>query len=232
MKQETLDRALAARAQKRPVAMVTDLQGGLQALVFADDSSGELELDEATVSAARRALRDDASGVIEGPDGPLFINVLNPPLKLVIVGAVHIAQALAPMASLAGYAVTVVDPRGAFATEARFPGVALVDEWPDDALNQLGIDSRTAVVTLTHDPKLDDPALTVALRSDAFYIGALGSKKTHGARLERLRHEGWGDEDFARIRAPVGLAIGAKSPAEIAVAIMAEVTAALRQAAT
>lgn len=154
-----------------------------------------------------------------------FILVRNPPPRVLIVGAVHITQALAPMAALAGYEVTVIDPRGAFATVDRFPGVALSDDWPDDAVKGLRPDLRTAVVTLTHDPKLDDPALIAALQSDAFYIGALGSRKTHAARLERLGAAGFDAAALARIHGPAGLAIGAKSPAEIAISVLAQLTA-------
>jgi xanthine dehydrogenase accessory factor len=157
--------------------------------------------------------------------------VQNPPLRLIIVGAVHIAQTLAPMAALAGYAVTIIDPRRAFATDARFPDVTLIGEWPDEFMATMTLDRRTAVVTLTHDPKLDDPALQTALKSDAFYIGALGSKRTHAARLGRLRSAGFGDGDCARIRGPVGLDIGALSPAEIAVSILAQITQVLRGSA-
>ena len=155
--------------------------------------------------------------------------VRNPPARIVIIGAVHITQTLAPMATLAGYAVTIVDPRGAFATSDRFPGVTLSQDWPDEALEALQPDARTAIVTLTHDPKLDDPALAVALRSPAFYIGALGSKKTHAARLVRLRAQGFTEPDCARIHGPAGLDIGARSPAEIALSVLAQLTAARRQ---
>jgi xanthine dehydrogenase accessory factor len=157
-----------------------------------------------------------------------FVVPYNPPLRLIVVGAVHIAQALAPMAASAGYAVTVVDPRSSFANPARFPGVTLVDEWPDDGLAALGIDTRTAVVTLTHDPKLDDPALQVALRSPAFYVGALGSTRTQAARRRRLLAGGLGEAEADRLRAPVGLPIGARTPAEIAVSVLAQITQDLR----
>jgi xanthine dehydrogenase accessory factor len=226
MKREALDRILADRAAKRPVALVTDLKSGAQAVVHPNDCSGALQLDAETLAAVRRQLRDDRSGTIAGAPGQLFVQAFNPPLRLIIVGAVHIAQSLAPMASLTGYAVTVIDPRRAFATDARFPEFTLLGDWPDEAMTALKPDSRTAVVTLTHDPKLDDPALQVALRSDAFYIGALGSKKTHASRCARLTEAGFGEADLARIHGPAGLDIGAKSPAEIAVSVMAEVTAA------
>jgi xanthine dehydrogenase accessory factor len=178
--------------------------------------------------AARDALRLDRSTVWEGPDGDLFLQVYNPPLRMIVVGAVHIAQALAPMAALAGFDVTVVDPRSAFASDARFPHVRLARGWPDEVLPGFGIDHRTAVVTLSHDPKLDDPALEAALRSRAFYVGALGSRRTHARRVERLTDRGFGDDEIRRIHAPVGLDIGAVSPAEIAVSVLAQVVERLR----
>ena len=162
--------------------------------------------------------------------GRAFLQVFNPPLRLMVIGAVHIAQALAPMASLAGYHVTVVDPRRAFATDSRFPDVAMTQDWPDEAMTALAPDRRTAVVALTHDPKLDDPGLDVALRSEAFYIAALGSRRTHAGRLERLAELGHDAATLARIHGPAGLDIGAVSPAEIAVSVMAEMTRALRVA--
>ena len=154
----------------------------------------------------------------------------NPPLKLIVVGAVHIAQPLLSMARLSGYDATLVDPRDAFAADARFPGERIVREWPDEALAGLGLDARTAVVTLTHDTKLDDPAIRVALKSDIFYLGCLGSKKTHGKRVERLTEAGFSEAEIARIHGPVGLDIGAKSPAEIAISIMGQMTERLRRA--
>ena len=177
-------------------------------------------------------LREDRSGIVEVGDSELFIHSFNPPLRIIIVGAVHIAQALAPIASLAGYDVVVVDPRRAFATDDRFPGITMNGEWPDDALKELAIDGRTAVVTLTHDPKLDDPALHVALRSPAFYVGSLGSRKTHAKRVDRLREEGFTESEIGRIHAPVGLSIGAVSPAEIALSIMAQITHVLHRDAS
>lgn len=224
MKREYADAALAARSGGGPVAVLTDTETGAQSIVRAGDVSGDLSLDESTLATARKAVIDDKSGAIEYAGGQLFVHVFNAPLRMIIVGAVHIAQALAPMAGIAGYAVTVVDPRGSFATEARFPGVTLSADWPDEAMRKLAPDARTAVVTLTHDPKLDDPALEVALKSDAFYIGCLGSKKTHGGRIDRLTRMGFNDADLARIHGPLGLALGGKSPAEIAVAAMAQVT--------
>ena len=232
MKRETLDAILTARAEKRPIAVVTDLAGGGQAIVDGDNTSGDLALGEATLEAVTKRLRDNRSGPEDGDGADLFVQVHNPPLRLIIVGAVHIAQALAPIATLAGYEVTVVDPRRAFSTDERFPVVALNNEWPDDALKALGPDRRTAVVTLTHDPKLDDPALAVALRSDVFYIGSLGSRRTHAARLDRLHEQGFDDAVTNRIHGPVGLDIGAVSPSEIAVSILAQMTAALHQEPT
>ena len=174
----------------------------------------------------RQAILDDRSRVYEADGRSLFVQVFNMPLRMLIVGAVHISQALAPMAQTAGFGVTIIDPRGAFATDTRFPNIALVDEWPDDAMKNIAPDARTAVVTLTHDPKLDDPALEIALKSEAFYIGSLGSRRTHTTRLERLTELGFGEKDFARINGPIGLDLGATSPAEIAVSVLAQIIAA------
>jgi len=168
--------------------------------------------------------RADKSGF----EGEAFLTVQNPPLRLIVVGAVHIAQALIPMARLAGYAPILVDPRAAFGAEHRFPGEDLRDDWPDEALKEIGIDARTAVVTLSHDPKIDDPALQVALASEAFYVGSLGSSRTHAKRLDRLNASGLDEAQIARLHAPIGLDIGAASPAEIAVSVLAEITARLR----
>ncbi len=229
MRRALYDQLMAARAAKTPAVLATYLRSGEQKLVFPDGAKGAD--DPAIAMAARAAILADRPVTIDTASGPLFLNVFNPPLRMAVVGAVHVTQALAPMAALAGYEVTVIDPRRAFGSEQRFPGVELSNAWPDEAMNEFRPDPRSAVVTLTHDPKLDDPALSVALRSDAFYIGALGSKKTHGARLERLRAAGFSEPELARIRGPVGLAIGARSPAEIAVSILAQVTQSLRQAA-
>ncbi|EWY36204.1 xanthine dehydrogenase [Skermanella stibiiresistens SB22] len=229
MKTELLQRLVTARAEKRPVALVTDLGSGMQTLVGQDVAHGGFGLDREELAEVQKYLREDRSGIVEIGDSRLFIHSYNPPLRVIIIGAVHIAQALAPMASLAGYDVVVVDPRRAFATDARFPGITMNGEWPDDALKELVIDSRTAIVTLTHDPKLDDPALHVALRSPAFYVGSLGSRKTHGKRVDRLREAGYSESEISRIHAPVGLAIDAVSPAEIALAIMAQITQVLRR---
>ncbi|QCO01458.1 XdhC family protein [Azospirillum argentinense] len=235
MKRDITERLLAARKAGRPVALVTDLGTGLQTLVYEDAIHGGFGLEDDLLEEVRERLRQDRSGLIseledEEDSVQLFVQTHNPPLRLLVVGAVHIAQALAPLAALTGYAVTVIDPRGSFATESRFPGVSLHDSWPDEALSALTIDNRTAVVTLTHDPKLDDPALLVALRSPAFYVGSLGSKRTHAKRLERLKEQGVTDAELARIHAPVGLDIGAVTPAEIALSVMAQITAVRRKA--
>ncbi|KAA0684694.1 XdhC family protein [Azospirillum brasilense] len=235
MKRDITERLLAARKAGRPVALVTDLGTGLQTLVYEDAIHGGFGLEDDLLDEVRERLRQDRSGLVsdleDEEDGvQLFVQTHNPPLRLLVVGAVHIAQALAPLAALTGYAVTVIDPRGSFATESRFPGVSLHDSWPDEALSALTIDNRTAVVTLTHDPKLDDPALLVALRSPAFYVGSLGSRRTHAKRLERLKEQGVTDAELARIHAPVGLDIGAVTPAEIALSVMAQITAVRRKA--
>jgi xanthine dehydrogenase accessory factor len=226
VKRETLERLLADRRAERPVVLVTDLASGEQRLL----RPGAEDADPGLVAAAEAALLRDEAQRFEGEVGAFFLQPFAPPLRLIVVGAVHIAQPLAAMAALAGWAVVIVDPRQAFASEARFPGVTLATEWPDAAVARLAPDSRTALVTLTHDPKLDDPALAAALRSPACYVGALGSKKTHAARLERLRALGLGEAELARIHAPVGLDLGARSPAEIALSILAELTLTLRGA--
>jgi len=183
------------------------------------------------VDAAQDALRLDKSRTAEIDGEQWFVHQFNSPLRMIVVGAVHIAQALVPMAASSGYAVTVVDPRQAFASDARFPGVTVSTDWPDAAMRELAPDRRTAIVTLTHDPKLDDPALRVALESEAFYIGSLGSRKTHAARLERLTEHGFAKDALDRIHGPIGLNIGASSPAEIAISVLAQVTSHLRQKA-
>lgn len=225
MRLDLLSALLADRAAKRPVVLVTDLLSGDQDLIHPLEGAATTPLLE----AARQAQIDDRSGVVEIGDARLFLTVFNPPLRLAIIGAVHIAQPLSAMARMAGYGVSVIDPREAFATRERFPDVDLVTTWPDAAMTALGPDRRTAVVLVTHDPKLDDPALHIALRSDAFYVGALGSRKTHARRCDRLRAAGFDEAAIARVRGPVGLDIGAKSPAEIAVSILAEMTATLRR---
>ncbi len=231
MKQELLGDLLDLRATHQPVALVTDLGSGTQDLVTPERGGDRLQLAAEDLARIRQALTDDRSGEIES-DRRLFVQTHNPPTRLMIIGAVHISQGLAPMARLAGYQVTVIDPRRSFASDLRFPDTTMLHDWPDDALAQLRPDRRSAVVTLTHDPKLDDPALEAALRSPAFYIGALGSKKTHAARLERLATSGFSADDMARIHGPAGLDIGAKSPAEIAISVLAQMTAALHRRPT
>lgn len=227
MKAALLDQLLADRRAKRPVVLATALPGGEQRLLYPHEPAPE-GVSPALFDAARAAAARDQSVTVEIDGASTFLAPFNPPLRLVVVGAVHVAQPLAQMASLAGFEVIVVDPRAAFSTEARFPGVARLTSWPDRALAELGLDRRTAVVTLTHDPKLDDPALETALRSDAFYIGCLGSGKTHASRLARLRKRGFTEADLARLFGPVGLRIGARTPAEIAVSILAQVVEQLR----
>jgi xanthine dehydrogenase accessory factor len=213
------------RGARRAVIVVTNQDSGAQRLVkFADIGNDPLK------NLLEKHLRSAKSGIEETPEGKVFLTVHVPSPKLVITGAVHISQTLAPMGQLLGYDVTIVDPRTAFATIERFPDVKVIAEWPDVALPPLGIDHYTAFVALTHDPKIDDPGLDVALKSDCFYIGALGSRKTHARRVERLKTErGFTDNDIGRIHSPIGLDIDAISPAEIAVAIMGEITQTLRQ---
>lgn len=218
----------AAREAKRPVVLATRLSDGAQALVFPDAAEAA---SPAVIDAARAALAADESATAEIAGEAWFLHVHSPPLRLAVVGAVHIAQALVPLAAALGFGVTVIDPRRAFATAERFPGVAVSQDWPDEAMAAFAPDARSAVVTLTHDPKLDDPALDAALRSQAFYVGALGSRKTHAARLSRLRALGHGEAALARIRGPVGLDIGAETAPEIALSILAEIVAVRRGAA-
>jgi xanthine dehydrogenase accessory factor len=223
MKTETLAALQEARTKRRAVTLATRLSDAAEALVYRDGSNGELSGDAAIVEAAQRAMDIGKSETVDIGGAKIFLNVYVPPPRLVIVGAVHIAQSLAPMAAMLEFDVTVVDPRGAWATTQRFPGVKVIQDWADEAFQAMGLDSSTAVVTLTHDPKLDDPALEAALKSDVFYIGALGSRRTHAKRKERLAEVGITEEMFARVHGPVGLNIGAKSPAEIAVSILGQI---------
>lgn len=208
-----LEAVMEADAARRPLAVVRRLSGGDIVLGEAADWPDRFRLDRSGIE----------------PDGDTFVAVHNPALRLVIVGAVHIAQPLVVIARLAGFDVTVIDPRPAFGAAARFPGTIILDDWPDAALAALGLDARTAIVTLTHDPKLDDPAVRAALASDVFYLGCLGSKRTHAGRIARLTRDGHTVEDIGRIHAPVGLDIGGRQPAEIAVSVMAQIIATLRQ---
>jgi xanthine dehydrogenase accessory factor len=214
----------AERAARRAAVVVTQLASGEQRLVKAAQADSD-----PLAGLLEKHIRSGKSGTAETEQGKVFLTVHVPPPQLVITGAVHISQTLAPIAKLLGYDVTIVDPRTAFASIERFPDVNVIAQWPDVALPPLGIDRYTAFVALTHDPKIDDPALTHALARDCFYIGALGSKKTHARRFERLKAQGISDAALARIHAPIGLSIGAVSPAEIAVAIMGQITARLRQ---
>ncbi|MEE8321762.1 MAG: XdhC family protein [Gammaproteobacteria bacterium] len=230
MRREILEKIKTARRQKRPVVLITNLDSGAQGLCYADgEMFGGLVSDEHK-AMVDKVLREDKCQTFATSAGKVFLQVFNPPLRMIIVGAVHIAQALVSMAELCGYEVALIDPRSAFGNDARFSGVHLVNEWPDKALKANAPDCRTAIITLAHDPKLDDPALEVALRSDAFYIGSLGSRKTQAAREKRLIDKGFTKEMLARIQGPIGLDIGGRSPAEIAISIMAEVTQTLRKA--
>lgn len=213
LSQATLQALADARDTAQPVGVATDLATGRSRIITPADAPDRFRLD-------RSGSEEDGT----------FITIQNPPLRMIIVGAVHIAQPLVQMARACGYAPVLIDPRGAFGSQARFPGETIVEDWPDEALDRLKPDARTAIVTLTHDPKLDDPAIMAALRSDVFYLGCLGSPRTHAKRVTRLRDAGFTDDDIARIHAPVGLDIGGKQPGEIAVSIMAQITQTLRQA--
>ncbi len=217
----------AERIGRRAAVVVTDLATDEQRLVRA----AEIERDP-LAEPLGAALRSGKSGTIQHDGAALFLSVQVPPVRLVVIGAVHVSQALAPMAKLAGFDVTIVDPRTAFATPERFPDVTLLAEWPDAALARIGLDRFTGIAALTHDPKIDDPALDAALRADCFYVGALGSRKTHAARVARLASAGHSEASIARIRAPIGLDIGAVSPAEIAVSVLGEIVGALRKKPT
>ena len=217
------DMARAALASGEPSALVTDLKTGGTTL-WREGAA----LPGAVADAARRSLKEDKSRPVSTPDGDWFIEIVAPARRLIIVGAVHIAQSLVPMAAMAGFRVTLIDPRRAYSSDERFPGVDVRRDWPDEALDELKPDLRTAIVTLTHDPKLDDPALEKALQSQAFYIGALGSKRTQAKRVERLTELGYDAKALARIHGPVGLRIGGVTPSEIAVSIMSELISVMR----
>ena len=222
MKRDTLELLRKARAAGQAIVRALDLTNSEEILL------NPMEQKTTLNRVAAEAARLDQSGIVEIEGRSWFLEVHNPPLDLRLIGAVHIAQPLARMAALAGWRVRVIDPRSAFATADRFPQIELSPEWPEEALSRAPLGPRSALITLTHDPKIDDPALVAALKSNCFYIGALGSKKTHAARLARLAADGFTREDLARIHGPVGLAIGARSPAEIAISILAEITARLR----
>jgi xanthine dehydrogenase accessory factor len=222
LKRDTLLALNEARRAGRAVVRATDVETGEDRLIDPATDTSPLGI------AAAGAARADTSGPAQIEGRSWFLSVFNPPLELVIVGAVHIAQPLTRMAQETGYGVRIVDPRTAFATAARFPGIAISHDWPDEALAKAPLGPRSAIVFLSHDPKIDDPGLVAALKSDCFYIGTLGSKKTQAARQARMKAAGFGDNALARIHGPVGLDIGARSPAEIAVSILAEMTLALR----
>jgi xanthine dehydrogenase accessory factor len=224
VKLDLLSALNAARAARRAAVLVTDIGTGEQRLVAEEGVSSDPLAD-----ALAERLRQGRSGLAEEGGRPVFLTVQAPPVRVVVIGAVHISQALAPMARILDLDVTIVDPRTAFATPERFPDVPVLAEWPDEAIPRLGLDRYTALVALTHDPKIDDPALHAALRAECFYIGALGSRKTHAGRVERLTAAGFSGDDVARIRAPIGLDIGAVSPAEIALSILGEIVALLRR---
>ncbi|NBJ10546.1 XdhC family protein [Microvirga arsenatis] len=224
MRLSLLSQLNAERAARRAAVLVTDTVSGEQRLVREPELEGDVLAEE-----LRERLRQGRSGLVERDGRQFFLTVQAPPIRVVVVGAVHISQALAPMARGLDLDVTIVDPRTAFATLERFPDVRVLAEWPDAVLPELRIDRYTAVVALTHDPKIDDPALAAALRSECFYVGALGSRKTHERRVQRLSAAGFTEADIGRIHAPIGLDIGAVSPAEIAVSILAEIVATLRQ---
>ena len=224
MRLELLKTLNEERAARRAAVLITDTQTGEQRLVKGGEIAGDPlaeQLDGALRMGKSRSVEVDGRGY--------FLTVQVPPVRILCIGAVHISQALAPMARLADFDLTIVDPRTAFATPERFPDVHLIAEWPQDVLPELRIDRYTGVCLLTHDPKIDDPALIAALRADCFYIGALGSRKTHAKRVERMMAEGFTEEDLSRIHAPIGLDIGSVSPAEIAVSVLGEIIAALRK---
>jgi xanthine dehydrogenase accessory factor len=223
MKLDLLAVRNAEHAARRSTILVTDIASGEQRVVLERD----VKADPLSL-LLREHLALRKSGLAEQDGRQIFLDVHVPPVKLFVIGAVHVSQALAPMTAGLDLDVTIVDPRGAFATPERFPGVSLLPEWPDEVLPRLGLDRHTAVLTLTHDPKIDDRALSVALRSECFYIGSLGSRKSHAQRLQRLRAAGFSDDELARLHAPIGINIGAISPAEIAISILAEFIAVLR----
>lgn len=224
MQQKVLKKLNLARQQKQAVVLITHIEKSEQYLYSENKEYCLGDIPDELEKQAKQIARSDRSQIHEIDNGEFFFHVFNPPLRMLIVGAVHISQTLAPLAMMCGYDVTVIDPRQAFATNERFPEININTAWPDKALEELAPDNRTAVVALTHDPKLDDPALAAALNSDAFYIGALGSRKTQAGRQQRLEEKGFSLEQQQRICGPIGLDIGAQSPAEIALSIMAQVT--------
>ena len=220
MKDETLNLILSEKNNRNTIIVATEINSGEQIII---NEENDTDINNKILTAAKNNIIQGKSEVLEIESNKWFINITLPPLRLVTVGAVHIAQPLAEIATISGYEVIIIDPRAAFANNQRFPDIKIINEWPEVALNELGIDNRTAVVTLTHDPKLDDSALNAALKSKAFYIGSLGSKKTHKARVQRLKIANFSDDEINRIHGPIGLAIGAKSPQEIAISIISEI---------
>ena len=225
MKKEILNTILSSRIKKQPLAIITNIADGTQWAFVEEENENSHVFTALEIDTIKKSIKDNKSCLIS--DAKFFVNIYTPSLRLIIIGAVHIAQFLAPMASVAGFDVTVVDPRASFASPLRFPEINLLDEWPDEGIVQLKPDTRTAIVTLTHDPKLDDPALIEALKTKAFYIASLGGTRTHGKRVERLKSEGFDEKQLQRINGPAGLNIGAISPSEIAISILAELTASL-----
>lgn len=224
---DLLDQINAARSNRSPIALATTLDGSSQSLI----KPGEVSTDDPLGQQLADGFAFDQPRILDEGGKRTFVNIFNPSLRLVAIGAVHVTQFLAPMAEIAGFDVTIIDPRQAFADAARFPGANVLAEWPDDVLPNLKLDARSALVLLTHDPKIDDPALHVGLKTNCKYIGALGSRKTHGGRVERLSEAGFSHDDIARIHGPIGLNIGARGPAEIAVAILSQMTAVIRDSA-
>ena len=220
MKDETLSLILSEKNNRNTIIVATEINSGEQIII---NEKNDTDINNKILIAAKNNVIQGKSEILEIESNKWFLNITLPPLRLITVGAVHIAQPLAEIATISGYEVIIIDPRAAFANNQRFPDIKIINEWPEVALNELGIDNRTAVVTLTHDPKLDDSALNATLKSKAFYIGSLGSKKTHKARVQRLKIANFSDDEIKRIHGPIGLAIGAKSPQEIAISIISEI---------
>jgi len=220
LKDETLSLILSEKSNRNTIIVATEISSGEQIII---NENNDTEINNKILVSAKNNILHGKSEVLEIDSKKWFINISLPPLRLITVGAVHIAQPLAEMATISGYEVTIIDPRAAFANNHRFPDIKIIIDWPEEAINNLKIDNRTAVVTLTHDPKLDDSALNAVLKSDAFYIGSLGSKKTHNARIQRLKASNFSSDEINRIHGPIGLDIGAKSPQEIAISIISEI---------
>tara|TARA_Y100000739_G_C20423575_1_gene380069 strand:- start:48 stop:743 length:696 start_codon:yes stop_codon:yes gene_type:complete len=220
LKDETLSLILSEKNNRNTIIVATEINSGEQIII---NEKNDTDINNKILIAAKNNIIQGKSEILEIESNKWFLNITLPPLRLITVGAVHIAQPLAEIATISGYEVIIIDPRAAFANNQRFPDIKTINEWPEVALNELAIDNRTAVVTLTHDPKLDDSALNAALKSKAFYIGSLGSKKTHKARVQRLKIANFSEDEIKRIHGPIGLAIGAKSPQEIAISIISEI---------